>query len=154
MGEDGKMHTPVLLHRAVTGTTERFMAVVIEHYGGAFPMWLSPVQAVVIPVADRHLDYAREVQERLVEKGLRVEVDGTQGGHRWAYAIGDDWTIRPNLLNEFRIRYQSATADFLRGKDIVRMTVTCADGRPSHTVTRIKNTPPPPPGADGHRPRG
>ncbi|MFL6009081.1 MAG: threonine--tRNA ligase [Rubrobacteraceae bacterium] len=75
VGEDGKMHTPVLLHRAVTGTTERFMAVVIEHYGGAFPVWLSPVQAVVIPVADRHLDYAREVQERLVEKGLRVEVD-------------------------------------------------------------------------------
>jgi threonyl-tRNA synthetase len=75
VGEDGKTHTPVLLHRAVTGTTERFMAVVIEHYGGAFPVWLSPVQAVVIPVADRHLDYAREVQERLVEKGLRVEVD-------------------------------------------------------------------------------
>jgi threonyl-tRNA synthetase len=75
VGEDGKMHTPVLLHRAVTGTTERFMAVVIEHYGGAFPVWLSPVQAVVIPVADRHLDYAREVQERLVEKGLRGEVD-------------------------------------------------------------------------------
>ncbi len=75
VGEDGKMHTPVLLHRAVTGTTERFMAVVIEHYGGAFPVWLSPVQAVVIPVADRHLDYAREVQGRLVEKGLRIEVD-------------------------------------------------------------------------------
>ena len=75
VGEDGNTHTPVLLHRAVTGTTERFMAVVIEHYGGAFPVWLSPVQAVVIPVADRHLDYAREVQERLVEKGLRIEVD-------------------------------------------------------------------------------
>ena len=75
VGEDGNTHTPVLLHRAVTGTTERFMAVVIEHYGGAFPVWLSPVQAVVIPVADRHLDYAREVQGRLVEKGLRIEVD-------------------------------------------------------------------------------
>src|SRR5919202_1309663 len=56
VGEDGKAHTPVLLHRAVTGTTERFMAVLIEQYGGAFPLWLSPVQAVVIPVADRHLD--------------------------------------------------------------------------------------------------
>jgi threonyl-tRNA synthetase len=75
VGEDGKTHTPVLLHRAVTGTTERFMAVVIEHYAGAFPVWLSPVQAVVIPVADRHLDYAREVQRMLAEKGLRVEVD-------------------------------------------------------------------------------
>jgi len=78
VGEDGKAHTPVLLHRAVTGTTERFMAVVIEHYGGAFPAWLSPVQAVVIPVADRHLDYAREVEGALSDKGLRVEVDDSQ----------------------------------------------------------------------------
>jgi threonyl-tRNA synthetase len=75
VGEDGKTHTPVLLHRAVTGTTERFMAVLIEHYGGALPVWLSPVQAVVIPVADRHLDYARKVQNTLVDRGLRVEVD-------------------------------------------------------------------------------
>jgi threonyl-tRNA synthetase len=74
-GEDGEKHTPVLLHRAVTGTTERFMAVLIEHYAGVFPLWLSPVQAVVIPVADRHLDYAREVRERLAGEGLRVDVD-------------------------------------------------------------------------------
>jgi len=76
VGEDGKTHTPVLLHRAVTGTTERFMAVLIEHYAGAFPVWLAPVQAVVIPVADRHLDYAREVRDTL--EGLRVEVDESQ----------------------------------------------------------------------------
>jgi threonyl-tRNA synthetase len=76
VGEDGKTHTPVLLHRAVTGTTERFMAVLIEHYAGAFPVWLSPVQAVVIPVADRHLDYARGVRDAL--EGLRVEVDESQ----------------------------------------------------------------------------
>src|SRR5215203_4476543 len=76
IGEDGNPHTPVLLHRAVTGTTERFMAVLIEQYGGAFPLWLSPVQAVVIPVADRHLTYACKVRERLKEaEGLRVEVD-------------------------------------------------------------------------------
>jgi threonyl-tRNA synthetase len=75
VGEDGKTHTPVLLHRAVTGTTERFMAVLIEHYDGAFPVWLSPVQAVVIPVADRHLDYARKVRQDLSDEGLRVEVD-------------------------------------------------------------------------------
>ena len=75
VGEDGERHTPVLLHRAVTGTTERFMAVLIEHYAGAFPVWLSPVQAVVIPVADRHLEYARRVREELSEGGLRVEVD-------------------------------------------------------------------------------
>ena len=78
IGEDGKAHTPVLLHRAVTGSTERFLAVLIEHYAGAFPVWLSPVQAVVIPVADRHLDYARGVQEQLAAKNLRVEVDDSQ----------------------------------------------------------------------------
>jgi threonyl-tRNA synthetase len=78
IGEDGKAHTPVLLHRAVTGSTERFLAVLIEHYAGAFPVWLSPVQAVVIPVADRHLDYARGVQEKLAERDLRVEVDDSQ----------------------------------------------------------------------------
>jgi threonyl-tRNA synthetase len=78
VGEDGKTHTPVLLHRAVTGTTERFMAVLIEHYGGAFPVWLSPAQAVVIPVTDRHLDYAWRVQNALAERGLRVEVDDSQ----------------------------------------------------------------------------
>jgi threonyl-tRNA synthetase len=78
IGEDGKAHTPVLLHRAVTGSTERFLAVLIEHYAGAFPVWLSPVQAVVIPVADRHLDYARRVQEQLAARDLRVEVDDSQ----------------------------------------------------------------------------
>src|SRR5215210_1309030 len=78
IGEDGKAHTPVLLHRAVTGSTERFMAVLIEHYAGAFPVWLSPVQAVVIPVADRHLGYAGTVQDKLAARGLRVEVDDSQ----------------------------------------------------------------------------
>jgi threonyl-tRNA synthetase len=78
IGEDGKAHTPVLLHRAVTGSTERFMAVLIEHFAGAFPVWLSPVQAVIIPVADRHLDYASGVQEQLAERDLRVEVDDSQ----------------------------------------------------------------------------
>jgi threonyl-tRNA synthetase len=68
----------VLLHRAVTGSTERFMAVLIEHYAGAFPVWLSPVQAIIIPVADRHLGYAREVQEKLAAEELRVEVDDSQ----------------------------------------------------------------------------
>ncbi len=78
IGEDGKAHTPVLLHRAVTGSTERFMAVLIEHFAGAFPVWLSSVQAVVIPVADRHLGYASEVRNKLAAGGLRVEVDDSQ----------------------------------------------------------------------------
>jgi threonyl-tRNA synthetase len=75
IGEDGQEHTPVVLHRAVTGSTERFLGVVIEHFAGAFPVWLAPVQAVLIPIADRHLPYAHEVADQLKEAGLRVEVD-------------------------------------------------------------------------------
>lgn len=75
IGEDSKPHTPVVLHRAVTGTTERFMGVLIEHFGGAFPVWLSPVQAVVLSIADRHAPYAAEVANQMNAAGLRVEAD-------------------------------------------------------------------------------
>jgi threonyl-tRNA synthetase len=75
IGEDGQEHTPVVLHRAVTGATERFMAMVIEHFAGAFPVWLAPVQAILIPIADRHLAYAYDVADQLKAAGLRVEVD-------------------------------------------------------------------------------
>jgi len=75
VGEDGAEHTPVVLHRAVTGTTERFLAVIIEHFAGAFPVWLAPVQAVVVPIADRHLDYAAKAAADLRAQGFRVEVD-------------------------------------------------------------------------------
>jgi threonyl-tRNA synthetase len=75
VGEDGQEHTPVLLHRAVMGSTERFMATIIEQFAGAFPVWLSPVQAVIIPIADRHQEYARQVAKQLQAVGLRVEVD-------------------------------------------------------------------------------
>jgi len=75
IGEDGKVHTPVLLHRAVTGSTERFLGVIIEHFAGAFPLWLAPVQIEMIPVADRHIPYANEVAEQLRSHGFRTEVD-------------------------------------------------------------------------------
>lgn len=75
IGEDNKEHTPVLLHRAVTGTTERFMATIIEHFAGAFPVWLAPVQATLIPIADRHVEFAQQVATQLRGAGLRVEVD-------------------------------------------------------------------------------
>jgi threonyl-tRNA synthetase len=75
IAEDGQPQTPVMLHRAVTGSTERFLAVLIEQYAGAFPLWLAPVQAEIIPIADRHSDYARQVEKGLRAAGLRVEVD-------------------------------------------------------------------------------
>ncbi|GLV58874.1 threonine--tRNA ligase [Dictyobacter sp. S3.2.2.5] len=76
IGEDGQPHRPVMIHRAVTGSTERFMAMLIEHYAGAFPAWLSPVQAMVIPIADRHHEYAYKVLAQLKAASIRAEVDG------------------------------------------------------------------------------
>lgn len=76
VGEDGQEHRPFMIHRALLGSIERFFGVLIEHYGGAFPLWLSPVQAVIIPISDvKHMDYAMEVAGKLREAGLRVDVD-------------------------------------------------------------------------------
>ncbi|MDP2917810.1 MAG: threonine--tRNA ligase [Dehalococcoidia bacterium] len=75
IGEDGKEHTVAMVHRTVLGSMERFMALLTEHYGGAFPVWLAPVQAVIIPVADRHVEYARKLGSELKGEGIRAEVD-------------------------------------------------------------------------------
>jgi len=75
MGADGHAHTPVMVHRALFGSIERFFGVLIEHYAGAFPLWLAPVQAVVLPISDKHLDYAREVARELRAGGVRVQLD-------------------------------------------------------------------------------
>jgi len=74
-GADNADHRPVMIHRALLGSMERFAGILIEHYGGRFPAWLAPVQVVVLPVADRHADYAERVAAELREAGLRVEVD-------------------------------------------------------------------------------
>jgi threonyl-tRNA synthetase len=75
MGADNAEHRPVMIHRALMGSFERFIGILIEHYAGEFPLWLAPVQAIVLPIADRHLEYARDVAARLEAAELRVEVD-------------------------------------------------------------------------------
>ena len=75
IGEDGQPHRPYMIHRALLGSMERFFGILIEHYAGAFPVWLSPVQAVIIPIADRHVEYAAEVLKKLKAAGLRAELD-------------------------------------------------------------------------------
>ncbi|SEH15037.1 threonine--tRNA ligase [Thermoleophilum album] len=75
VGDDNAEHRPVMIHRALMGSFERFIGILIEHYGGDFPFWLAPLQVAVLPVADRHLAYARTVAERLRAEGLRAEVD-------------------------------------------------------------------------------
>jgi threonyl-tRNA synthetase len=75
IGEDGQPHRPYMVHRALLGSLERFFGVLIEHYAGAFPVWLSPMQVALIPIADRHIDYARAAAEQIRKAGLRVMVD-------------------------------------------------------------------------------
>jgi threonyl-tRNA synthetase len=77
-GADNAEHRPVVIHRAILGSFERFIALLIEHYAGAFPLWLAPVQAVMLPISDRHLAYARSVRDRLTAAGLRANVDERQ----------------------------------------------------------------------------
>lgn len=73
--KDGKKKRPVIVHRALMGSLERFVGIITEHYGGAFPVWLSPVQAIVLPISDKHLDYAKKVASKLRQENIRVEVD-------------------------------------------------------------------------------
>ena len=75
IGEDGKAHRPVVIHRAILGTLDRFMAFLIEETKGAFPTWLAPLQVKILPISDKHLEYANKVKEMLEEKNVRVEVD-------------------------------------------------------------------------------
>ena len=75
IGEDGQEHRPYMIHRALFGSMERFMGVLIEHFAGAFPTWLAPIQATLIPIADRHVEYAEKVAAQLREGGVRVDVD-------------------------------------------------------------------------------
>jgi threonyl-tRNA synthetase len=75
VAEDGKKHQPLMVHRALYGSIERFFGILIEHYAGAFPVWLAPVQAIVLPITDRHAEYAQGVASRLEAEGLRVTLD-------------------------------------------------------------------------------
>ncbi len=75
IGEDGKAHQPLMVHRALYGSIERFFGILIEHYAGAFPVWLAPVQAIVLPITDKQLDYATSVAKQLEEAGIRSAVD-------------------------------------------------------------------------------
>ena len=97
VGEDGQHHRPYMIHRALLGSMERFMGVLIEHFGGAFPVWLAPVQAVLIPIADRHLDYAQKVAKDLNTTGLRVDIDDR--GERMNAKIRDAQNLKiPYML--------------------------------------------------------
>ena len=111
-GDDNAEHRPVVLHRAIYGSFERFIAILIEHYAGAFPAWLAPTQAVLITVADRHLEYAAQVQAQLRAKGYRVELDDRgQSMKELGYVkklappAAIDWTLLEQVIAENKTLY-------------------------------------------------
>jgi len=75
VGEDGKEHTPIMLHRTLLGSMERFVGTLIEHYSGAFPVWLAPVQVKILPVSEKNLNYCQEILQKLKEEEIRAEID-------------------------------------------------------------------------------
>ena len=109
-GEDGQKHRPVMIHRVVLGSIERFIGVITEHFAGAFPAWLAPVQVKVLPVTDRAAQYADQISKDLDEAGFRVEVDHRNEKigkkireatmekipYMWGWATGT-WRVRPSL---------------------------------------------------------
>ena len=76
IGEDGNKHRPIMIHRVVFGSIERFIGILIEHFAGKFPLWLSPVQVKILPISEKYIDYAKEIEQALKKEGLRCEVDG------------------------------------------------------------------------------
>jgi len=75
IGEDGEKHRPVMIHRVIYGSIERFIGILTEHFAGAFPVWLAPVQARVLPISERHHEYGQKVFDKLIEAGIRAELD-------------------------------------------------------------------------------
>ncbi|MEE8303041.1 MAG: threonine--tRNA ligase [Candidatus Tectomicrobia bacterium] len=119
IGEDGKAHRPVMIHRAILGTFERFIGILIEHYAGAFPVWLAPVQAVLIPIADRHVDYAYQIASQLQDKKLRIEVDERRESMRQKIRQAQLQKIPYMLIVGDREAEQGAVAIRLRsGEDL------------------------------------
>ena len=125
IAEDGQERRPYMIHRALLGSMERFLGVLIEHYAGAFPVWLAPVQAMLIPIADRHVGYARQVQSRLKEAGLRAEVD--ERGERMNAKIRDAQTRKvPYMLviGDREVEQEAVAVRLRSGEDLGAMPVS------------------------------
>ncbi len=124
IGEDGQPHRPVMIHRAPFGSLERFMAILIEHHAGVFPVWIAPVQVELIPVADRHLDYVKGVAGQLRAAGLRAEVDDSSA--RMNAKIRTAQTLKiPYMLiaGDRDVEAQSVSVRLRTGEDLGAMAV-------------------------------
>jgi threonyl-tRNA synthetase len=135
IGEDGQEQSVAMVHRTVLGSMERFLASLIEHYAGAFPVWLAPVQAIVIPVADRHLDYAYKLETELKSEGIRVEVDARSERINlkirqaqlakipYMLVVGDKEVAASTVSVRLRSTEQLATQSLDNFKETIRMAI-------------------------------
>ncbi|MFC2022235.1 threonine--tRNA ligase [Chloroflexota bacterium] len=130
IGEDSREHPVAMIHRTVLGAMERFLALLIEHYGGAFPVWLAPVQVMVIPVADRHLDYARKLEAELRNEGMRAKVD--------ARSERVNFKIRQAQLD--KIPYMLVVGDKEVAADTVSIRLRSGEQLSSQSLDNFKET--------------
>jgi len=136
IGEDGKEHLVAMVHRTVLGSMERFLASLIEHYGGAFPAWLAPLQVVIIPVADRHLDYAHKLDTELKDEGVLVKIDARSERINlkirqaqldkipYMLIIGDKEVTTSTVSVRLRSGEQLASQSFASFKQNIRLAIT------------------------------
>jgi threonyl-tRNA synthetase len=118
IAEDGKEHRPFMIHRALLGSMERFFGVLVEHYGGAFPLWLSPVQVTVLPISDRHQEYARGVYEELKSSGIRAELDASSNTLNYRIRAAQNQKVPYMLvLGDKEVEAQSAALRLRTGED-------------------------------------
>ncbi len=129
IGEDGQEHRPYMIHRALLGSMERFFGVLIEHYGGAFPVWLAPVQAMIIPIADRHLDFAHEIANQLKVAGIRVEID--QSANRMQAKIRD--------AQNQKIPYMLVVGDREAAENAVNVRLRTGEQKGTLSIPDFKN---------------
>jgi threonyl-tRNA synthetase len=121
---EGERRSPVVVHRVIYGSVERFIGILIEHFAGAFPTWLAPVQAVVIPIADRHLDYALEVRDQLRKSGARVDVDasddtmGAKIRHQQMQKVPYMLVVGDNEVGSNTVSVRRRTGEETRGVDV------------------------------------
>ncbi|MBI2847882.1 MAG: threonine--tRNA ligase [Chloroflexi bacterium] len=136
VGQDGKEHRPYMVHRALLGAWERFFGLLIEHYAGAFPVWLAPLQVMVIPIADRHLDYARKLEAELKSRGIRVQVDSRSESMNlkirqaqlekvpYMLVVGDKEVSSATVSVRLRSGGQMASLPFDSFKEMVNKVIT------------------------------
>lgn len=135
IGEDGQPHRPAIIHHANVGSLERVVAILLEHYAGAFPAWLAPVQAVVIPIADRHLPYAQQVASRLRAASVRAELDGSDERMNARIRKAQLQKIPYMLvLGDREVEQQSVSARLRSGKNLDAMPLPAFIERVSQVV--------------------